>query len=170
MNEQNIAVSMNNLDSALWWMDISMISSIFATVWIFASIIFIIAYALRSWGLYNINKKLWEPYPWLSWIPVIQMYSFVKAGGKSWLWILWIILWFIALFIPWLVLIAIVCNWIAKRTDRWFWSAIWIFFIPVIMLPVIGYKLKEKENWEQKTEEWKENIINKDNVSETKEY
>jgi len=52
----------------------------------------LISFLLKAWGIYNINRKLGEPYPWLAWIPFIQMYSFVKAGGKNGLWVLWMIL------------------------------------------------------------------------------
>ncbi len=138
-------------------MDMWNIISIFSGIGIVANIIFLASFLLKAWGLYNINKKLWEPHPWLAFIPIIQIYSFVKAGWKSWIWILWIILWFIALIIPWIILTAIVCSWIAKRTGKWFWSAVWIFFIPSIMLPIIGYKLKDKDETTKKEEIQQEN-------------
>lgn len=162
MNEVEVLEKMANLDSILWWVDIAMIVSIVKFLVIVGTILWIISYVLKSWWLYNINKKLWEEYPWLSWIPVVQMYSFVKAWWKEWIWILWIILWYILLIIPWMILTAMVWAWIAKRTDRWFWSAVWIFFISPIMLPIIWYKLKEKQVDKNETEELKwvyENII-----------
>lgn len=141
----------DNLNIDIWWMDIEMLMSLFAWAGIVIAILWIWSYILRSWWLYNINKKLWEPYPWLSWVPVIQMYSFVKAWWKSGMWILWIILWFMFLIIPGIVLVAMVCGWIAKRTDRWFWSAVWVFFVSPIMLPIIWYKLEDK-TWLKPTE------------------
>ena len=115
-----------------------------AWLWIIVNILILVGFLLKAWWLWNINKKLWEPHPWLAWIPVIQMYSFVKAAWKNWIWILWLIIGFIAFIIPWVIIVAILCNWIAKRTGRWFWSAVWVFFIPAIMLPIIWYKLKDK--------------------------
>ena len=140
---------MNELDQMNWqmmmqWGDIGFMFQILAWVGIAMNIFIVVAFLLKAWGLYNINKKLWEDYPWLAWIPVIQIYSFVKAAWKNWIWILWLILGLIAFVIPWIIILAILCNGIAKRTGRWFWSALWIFFFSSIMLPIIGYKLKEK--------------------------
>lgn len=117
---------------------------------IFLNLFMLAAFLLKAWGLWNINKKLGEPYPWLAWIPVIQMYSFVKAGGKKGIWILWMILGFIAFVIPGLIIYIIIAHGISKRTGRTGWSTLGIVFFDFIMLPVIGHKLKEKT--EAKTE------------------
>ena len=118
--------------------------AIIAWIGITTNILGIIFYLLKAWGLFNINTKLWEKHPWLAWVPVINIYSFVKAAWKDWIWILWLILGYIAFIIPWIVITAILCSWIAKRTWRGFWSALWVFFIPAIMLPIIWYKLEDK--------------------------
>lgn len=120
--------------------------------WIFMNIIFVVSFLLKAWWLWNINKKTWESYPWLAWIPVIQIYAFVKASWKDTIWILWLILWFLFFMIPWIVIYIMLCNWISKRTNRWIWSTIWIIFIPWIMLPIIWYKLKD---WKSKVENTK---------------
>ncbi|QFR39298.1 hypothetical protein A9Q91_03615 [Candidatus Gracilibacteria bacterium 28_42_T64] len=127
------------------------IMSRLGTVWLILNILFLSAFLLKAWGLYNINKNLGEPYPWLAWIPVFQIYSFVKAAGKDAIWILWLILGFIALIIPGIVITVILCHEISKRTGRGAWSTLGIFFIPAIMLPIIGYKLEEKKNIENNT-------------------
>ncbi len=44
-----------------------------------SNVLMIVFFILKAWGLYNINKKLGEDHPWLAWIPVVQVYSFVKA-------------------------------------------------------------------------------------------
>jgi Family of unknown function (DUF5684) len=112
------------------------------------NILMLVFFALKAWGLYNINKKLGEPYPWLAWIPVIQIYSFVKAGGKNGIWVFWIILGFMALIIPGIILYIIVAHGISKRTGRSGWSTLGIVFVDFIMLPVIGSKLQAKSTIE----------------------
>ena len=107
-----------------------------------ANVITIVFFLLKAWGLYNINKKLGEPYPWLSWIPVIQMYSFVKAGGKNGMWVLWIILGYIFFIIPGLILSIIVMHETSKRTGRGVWTTLGFIFIGFIMYPVVGHKLQ----------------------------
>lgn len=111
-------------------------------LWTILNIIFLASFLLKAWWLYNINTKLGEPYPWLAWVPVIQVYSFVKAAWKPPIWILWLILGFIVFIIPGIIITIILCHEISKRTWRWGWSTLWIFFVPAIMFPVIGYKLK----------------------------
>lgn len=108
------------------------------------NIIYIIFFLLKAWGLYNINKKLGEPYPWLAWIPLAQMYSFVKAGGKSGIWVLWIILGFIAFAIPGIILVINVLHNTSKRTGRGIWTTLGLLFFGFIMYPVVGYKLKDQ--------------------------
>ena len=50
---------------------------------VFSNIFSIISFVLQAWGLYMINKKLGEKYAWLSWVPILNFYSFVKASGKK---------------------------------------------------------------------------------------
>ncbi len=85
---------------------------------LFINIFMVVAFLLKAWGLYNINTKLGEPHPWLSWVPVVQVYSFVKAGGKDGIWVLWLILGFIAFIIPGIVIAIIISHGISKRTGR----------------------------------------------------
>lgn len=110
-------------------------------VWIVSNIISLIFYVLQSWGLYLINKKLWEEYAWLSWIPVVQVYSFVKAAWRPTIWILWLILWLIFFVIPWLIIAIILLNDISKRTGNGTWTTILLVFFPFIMFPYIWNKM-----------------------------
>ncbi|MCP4523934.1 MAG: hypothetical protein GY828_06995 [Candidatus Gracilibacteria bacterium] len=61
-----------------------------------ASIIILVTFSIFYipfvWGLYTINKKLGEKHLWLSFFPILQMYSIIRASGKSLWWILWSIL------------------------------------------------------------------------------
>jgi Ca2+/H+ antiporter len=91
-----------------------------------------------AWGLYLINKKSGEQYPWLAFIPLVQIYSFVKAGGKDGIWVLWLILGYMALVIPGLVLTIMVIHGISKRTGNGAGSTILAIFFPYIMYPIMG--------------------------------
>ncbi|MCP4522906.1 MAG: hypothetical protein GY828_01670 [Candidatus Gracilibacteria bacterium] len=46
--------------------------------WILISVVF---YITTSVGLYLINKKLGEKHAWIAFIPVIKIYSYIKASG-----------------------------------------------------------------------------------------
>jgi len=56
---------------------------------------------------------------------------------------------------------------ISKRTGRWVWTTIWLFFIPFIMFPVVAHTfkgLKEENTKEENTkEENKEEIKKEEN-------
>ncbi len=118
--------------------------TIFAIVSWVLWIIQILAYLWSSIGLFLINKKLWEDYPWLSFIPIVSIYSFVKAWWKDWIWVLWLILGFLFI-IPWIILYGMICAWISKRTWWGFWRGAWIFFFPYIVLPIVWNMLKANE-------------------------
>ncbi len=122
----------------------------YAATWPEAAIINLVVYALTAWWLYNVNKKLGEPIPWLAWVPVLSIYSFVKAAWKSWIWILWIILWLIFFIIPWLIIIFILCNEISKRTWNWVWTTLWLFFLFPIFIAITWYRLDSKKIKEPK--------------------
>ena len=115
----------------------------FAYIWVASIIIQLIVHLLTAWWLWNINKKLWEPHAWISWIPVINIYSFVRAAWYPNIWILWLILWSIAIVIPfiWIIiflfLLIKVLHWISKRCWRWAWTTIWFLFISFIMFPIV---------------------------------
>lgn len=72
------------------------------------------------------------------------MYSFVKAGGKSGWWVLWILLGSIALVIPGLILALIVINDTSKRTGNGLGTTILLVLFPYIMYPVVGLNMPDK--------------------------
>ncbi|MBP8016945.1 hypothetical protein KAZ01_02960 [Candidatus Gracilibacteria bacterium] len=86
-----------------------------------------------------INKKNGEAYPWLAFIPVIQIYSFVKAAGKSAIWILWLILGFICFLIPGLILSVFLIHNISQRTGHGEGIALLMIFFGPIVFPIVGY-------------------------------
>lgn len=139
-----------------WWSDIIINDSVMMVLgwlWLTFFIIQLAIYLLQSWWLYMINKKFKEPNPWISWIPMINLYSFVKAAWKPWIWVLWLILGLIIFIIPWLIISIILWHNISKRTWRWIWTTIWLILIPFIMLPIVWYNLKTDDI--QKDEEKK---------------
>jgi hypothetical protein len=75
---------------------------------------------------------------------VVQIYSFVRAGKKDGLWILWIILGFFAFFIPGIILYCIVLHGISKRTGNGAGTTILAFFFPYIVFPIIGHNMVDE--------------------------
>jgi hypothetical protein len=47
-----------------------------------------VLYIFFSLCLFLIAKKLNVPNPWMAWIPLIQVWTFVSSAGKAWWWIL----------------------------------------------------------------------------------
>ena len=143
------------------WTDMWMYASMFTPgPWtIIVQLLFLV---LTGWGLWKINQKLKEPHPWLSWVPILNIYSYVRASWKPNIWILWLILWTIAIIIPilWIILFLYlyftVLNWISKRTWNWVWTTIWLFFLPFIFLPLIGHQFNPENV--NKAEEKKETV------------
>ncbi len=121
----------------------------------------LVTFLLIWWGLYNINKKLWNEHAWISFIPVVQYYSFFEAGWLSFKKyfvypLLFIILWAIgAIFTLWIsLLVALIyylycwvknLNSISKKTWRWTWTTLGLLFFPYIMFPIVWYKFERKE-------------------------
>ncbi len=123
------------------------------------SIIFYLAIAI--W-LFLINKKLWEKYPWVAFIPLVNIYSYFSASKKSWLHylilpIIAIIIWMllsivtfgisiliasIYAFVMWVKLV----HAISVRTGRWVGTTIWFIFVPFIMYPIVGFQMEDKSN------------------------
>jgi len=101
----------------------------------------IISILVSGYWIYLINKKLWEKNAWLSFIPLLQYYSIVKASGKSLWWLLWIILiWFawviaaIIIYIIFIIFINIVIwtNILMQNSNIIILSVILFFFLIVI--------------------------------------
>lgn len=153
----------------MYW-DFSELNWLLAAFSIFINTFGLIVFFLKAWGLYMINTKLWEEHAWLSWVPVVNIYMWSKAANKSF--VSYVVYPILAIFIGgilvmftfWIsLLIAIIyfiwawiqiCSGISKRTWRWGWTTAWLFLIPGIMLPVIGYKLSAWNTIkESKTEE-----------------
>lgn len=83
--------------------------------------------------------KLGEPHAWLGFIPYVQTYTFVKCGGKSGWWVLWITIGYMALIIPGVILTLMVMHGISKRYGRGGGTTALFFFFPYVMLPVLAF-------------------------------
>jgi len=138
---------MDQMQVAAYWNN-----DMIAYIWIASIVIQLAIHLLTAWGLWKINKKLWEPYAWLSWIPLVNIYSYVRAAGKANIWILWAILATIAIAIPfiWIFIFLFVyisiLHAISKRCGRWAWTTVWFLFIPFIMFPIVGSKCSPNKN------------------------
>lgn len=122
----------------------------------------ILFYLLSAWWLYLINKKFWEKHSWLSFVPILQLYSYTTAWQKPlkeyviypiiWL-IIWSILWIFTFWITMIVAVIYMLVMIIKlyhaislRCGRWTWTTVWFLFVPFIMFPVVGTKLEDKSS------------------------
>jgi len=107
----------------------------FQHIWIFMQIIQILSYLLISFWLFKINQKLWEKNAWISFIPLIQIYSLVKASWKPLIWILWIILlpFLSFLVIGFTIFIIISSMFSSWGFSNYIWIALWVSFILIIV-------------------------------------
>lgn len=101
-------------------------------------------FLLTAFWLYNINKKLWEKHSWLSWIPIINIYSYFKA---SWLSIWKAIKYYIIIIISILLIVLIYLIILFKMQSEIliilmmlsFFIVIWvIIIIPLMALSIIN--------------------------------
>jgi hypothetical protein len=122
---------------------------------------------------YSIIKASWKSLWWILWTILISLwisivlavilfviYSifFMQLMYGWWMQILdlfaehiilsSILLILIYVLIIWLIntWYIIILHWISKRTNRWFWTTLWLFYIPFIMFPIIAYKLKDQSD------------------------
>jgi hypothetical protein len=119
----------------------------------------LLSFLLIWYGLYQINKKLWNENSWISFIPVLQIYMYFRAGKNSFLsYLVYPILFLLISFVLalptfWLsVLIAILylvycivknLHSISKNTGHWALTTLWILFFPYIVLPYIWYTMED---------------------------
>ncbi len=129
---------------------------------VFVNSFWLLFFIFTAIWLFLINKKLWEKYPWLSFVPIIQIYNYLTAANKSFVnfvvfpVLALIIGFFLSFFTFWLSLLiasiyafvmwVILVHSISKRTGYWVWATIWFIFVPFIMYPIVGYKMKDKTN------------------------
>lgn len=141
-----------NSDVMMWMWDT------FAIIGIILNVLSLIFYISQTTGLYLINKKLGEKHAWLSFIPLLQIYNYFTASQKWSLHYFWlpIISMFVAgllitptfgisLIIAYIYVIIMftrLLHAISIRCGRWVWTTIGFLFVPFIMMPVVGYKLK----------------------------
>lgn len=72
------------------------------------NILYIAVFIATSYGLYMLSKKLGDKYPWLAFIPLVQMYTYIKTAGYNfWKGLLFLLLYCILGFVCMWVVIAI---------------------------------------------------------------
>ncbi len=98
-------------------------------------------YIGTSYGIYLLAKK-YEPqiHPALSWIPLVNVYPFIKISGQSAWWIL-------GLFVPLLnIYVAFNTNYLlAKRTGRGVGTMFLLVFFNFITLPWLGLTVHKRK-------------------------
>jgi hypothetical protein len=148
-----------------------------ANTMMLSMVVMVVFYLLMFYSLYKINKKLWEKHAWLSFIPLVQYYSFASAAWKSLLYYIilpflayiisfvlmmilmfngWMLIWWLLVGLSYIYMIVMwvrLNHGISKRCDRTWLTTLWLIFIPFIMLPVIAYTLKSKTSPIEKKQE-----------------
>ncbi len=153
-----------NVDSSSLMMDPALWSTLWI-LWIIFNIIGLLFFISWAYWLYLINKKLWEKYAWLSFVPIIQFYNYFTASKKSpikyllipfiimllsvTLWtiltwavnnVIWVLV-MIASYIYFIVMWVKLLHAISIRTWNWAWTTVWFFFVSFIMFPIVWLKM-----------------------------
>jgi hypothetical protein len=81
---------------------------------------------------YLIAKKLEVPAAWLAWIPILQIWTFLRSAGKPFWWVL-------LLFVPLLNIFFILYRWmcIIENLGRNKWLAL-LMLVPIAPLFLLG--------------------------------
>jgi hypothetical protein len=99
--------------------------------------VFYFYYCLCS---YLIAKKLDVPAAWLAWIPILQIWTFIRSSGKPFWWVL-------LLFIPFLNIIIIAYLWICivenLGKNKWLGLLMLVPIINMVYLGVLAFSSKE---------------------------
>lgn len=102
--------------------------------------IYVALYALMSYSFQKMAQKLNIEDAWLVWIPIVNIFIFMKMAGKSYWWIL-------LFFVPIVNLVAaiIVFMEIAKRLNK---SSFWgiLMLVPIVNFIAIPYVAFSKDD------------------------
>jgi hypothetical protein len=95
-------------------------------------IIFAVIYIYSSLCLYLIAKKLDVPAAWTAWIPIVQVWAFLRSAGKSLVWVL-------LLLVPLVNTIVGVYLWmcISENCGRNKWLGL-LMLLPIVNLIYLG--------------------------------
>jgi hypothetical protein len=105
MLEQSVGTDLNGWLEILWYLGF----------WL--NFIYLIMFIATAIGLYKLSKKLWDTHSWLAFVPIIQLYTFIKTSGYGMIkWILLLILFFIIGLFLWAVVM------------MWMTTVIWSVF------------------------------------------
>ena len=100
-------------------------------------------YVYFSLCLFLIAKKLKVPAPWTAWLPIVNIWTILKAAGKP----VW---WVLLFFIPLVGLIVIVYVWmcIVENLGRNKWMGL-LILIPIVSLVYIGVLAFSKQEQQE---------------------
>jgi hypothetical protein len=103
--------------------------------------IFFAVYLFGSLCLFLIAKKLEIPFPWIAWVPIIQIWTVVSAAGKPWWWLL-------LLLIPIYNAVLLIYLWmcIAENLgkNRWLGLLMLLPLINLVFLAILAFSKTEK--------------------------
>ncbi|UCG77477.1 MAG: hypothetical protein JSV21_07800 [Nitrospirota bacterium] len=113
--------------------DVGAILLLIAPFMMIILIVFAVLYIYYWLCFFIMARKQGLPVPWLAFIPVAQLYTFVSVAGKPWWWI-------ILLFVPLVNMIVVIYLWmcIAENMGRSKWLGL-LILVPVIniILPAL---------------------------------
>lgn len=142
----DVNMTLDSMNSGLWtnmdMADIDKWINIVGYVSMSLNILSIIFFITSAWGLYKISKNLWDKYPWLAFIPLVQIYTFIKTAGYTF-WkglinligrfILWFILFAVLMAAFWMIVssmwLSLIWMWIASAIMWFVWYIIMYIFI-----------------------------------------
>ncbi len=75
-------------------------ASVLAMISGFAIFVILAGYIYFSLCLYFIAKKTDVPNPWIAWIPLVNLWTFVSAAGKQWWWAAVVVGMFVLTIVP----------------------------------------------------------------------
>lgn len=110
----------------------ALLTGLFAGFAMLTLAISIVIYIYWCLCLFTIAKKLDVPAPWTAWIPIVQVWPFVKSASKPWWWIL-------LLLVPIVNIGVIIYLWICitenMRRNKWLGL---LMIVPLVNLVFLG--------------------------------
>lgn len=125
MMQQSIGVGMNEGVQILWYLGL----------WL--NIVTLIVFITTAIGLYKLSKKLGDDHSWLAFVPLVQLYTFIKTAGYSfWKGILLLIAYGI---LAWIIAATIfIGSWMLTSTLPIGNSIIWLIVVAMVMGVVVS--------------------------------
>lgn len=130
-NEVNLQDLQKQMDAVGYNSGAAVAAGIGATI--FMAFVYLIGYIYGALCIYKYGKKTQSPHAWWGWVPILQIFEFVRATGQSYWWIL-------ALFVPLVNLVVGIWLYaqLCIRFNKSGWLAL-LMLVPIANLVLPGY-------------------------------